>query len=132
MNVHGSGPTPFQHYPYLKGTRVGAALWWRGGDIVSPDLANGTRRPGREADPRNNYFNTIPAAVRHAKIEKECLPFLTIRIGRFGVYAGWKAYGFDSDAYKDWPGINPAEVHEGSVALTGFTLRATTKLGTEG
>lgn len=52
----------------------------------------------------------------------------TLHEGRLGFYAGFKAFGADSDAYKDFPGVNPAEIHAGSVALSGFTLRFTNNL----
>ena len=40
-------------------------------------------------------------------------------------YMGWKAYGVDSEAYKNW--IDPAEVYEGSQALC-LTIRPFAKL----
>lgn len=90
MKVFGTGPQPFQHFPFLKDRARGCSLWWRGGDVFSP-----------------SGWNTR---------------------GRFGFYIGWKAFGADSDAYKDFPGINADEIYSGSVALTGFTARFTTKL----
>ena len=37
-------------------------------------------------------------------------------------YAGWKAYGVDSEAYKKWPTMPEGEVYSGSMAVC-FTCR---------
>lgn len=47
--------------------------------------------------------------------------FMSLRIDRFGMYAGWKTYGVDSDAYKGRL-CDPAEVYPGSLAMC-FTIR---------
>lgn len=101
----------------------------RGGDTVSG--AGWELRGEATAGSKPNYFNAIPSRVRRIFFWLPLLPFLSVRWGRFGFYIGFKVFGFDSPAYKDWPGVNPREVYEGSLALTGFTFRFTTKLRTE-
>jgi hypothetical protein len=43
------------------------------------------------------------------------LPFISWRLGGKGGYIGFKAYGADSPAYKNW--MNPDDVYDGSQAL---------------
>ena len=52
-------------------------------------------------------------------------PYFSARAGRFGMYAGWKVYGVDTDNQRAMPGIAPSDVYPGSVAIQGCTLRFT-------
>ena len=98
------------------------------GDLVSPELEGGTPRPGRALE-KPNWFNVIPRDVQRDWIGFPGRPFFSVRIGRFGFYIGHKVFGVDSPAYLDYPGLSSKDVYEGSRAMTGFTLRPTTKLG---
>ena len=98
----------------------------RGGDMMSP--SGWELRPEATAGAKPGFFNAIPKHVRRLYFWLPVLPFFSYRKGTFGFYIGWKAFGVDSAAYKDFPGVNPAEVHAGSIALSGFTARVTTKL----
>lgn len=115
MKVFGTGPTPPQNHTWR--TRNGVSLYFRGGDVLRPDIANGTPRPGAETQVRN-WFNTIPTSVWRWHCKLPVLPFVTVKVGMFGVYAGFKAFGVDSAAYLDYPGLSAADVYDGSVALT--------------
>lgn len=126
MNVFGTGPVPFQNHPFIKDRARGWALYWRGGNLFSCSGWNTLRKGG---DPKGGvWFNYIPDRTVREFHPKATLPFFTARWGRFGIYLGYKAYGFDSAAYLDFPGVNSFDVYDGSVALTGFTARVTTKL----
>jgi hypothetical protein len=126
MKVFGTGPTPFQNFPFIKDRARGWELWRRGGDIFSPSGWN-TLRPG--GDPKGGkWFNYLPDHVRREWHAVADLPFFTCRWGRFGFYCGYKAFGADSAAYLDFPTVRPEDIFYGSVALTGFTARITTKL----
>jgi len=126
MIVFGDGPQPFQNHPFIKDRERGFNLWWRGGNLFSCSGWN-TVRPG--GDPNGGvWFNRIPDRTVRQYVRTKRLPFFTARWGRFGIYLGYKAYGFDSPAYRDFPGVQTYDVYDGSVALTGFTARITTKL----
>lgn len=43
-------------------------------------------------------------------------PFLSVAIGRFGFYVGWKAYGVDWPEYKAW--ARAEDIKTGNTALT--------------
>lgn len=121
MNIFGTGPQPFQNYPFIKNRRYGWNLWWRGGNQFICRGFN-TLRPG--GDPKGGvFFNYLPDTTERVYHPRAVLPFFTWRAGRFGGYMGYKAYGFDSAAYLDFPGVNSFDVYTGSVALSGFTLR---------
>lgn len=126
MRIFGSGPQPFQNFPFIKDRVKGWNLWWRGGDVASPSGWNALRQGGKPGG--GKWFNYLPNHVARRYFPLPVLPFFTARWGRFGFYIGWKAFGVDSAAYKDFPGINAAEVFDGSVALTGFTARFTGRL----
>ena len=56
------------------------------------------------------------------------LPFISFKwpfLNR-GCYLGWKVYGVDSEAYKNW--IDPTEVYNGSQAMC-LTIRPFANLG---
>lgn len=111
--------------PYPK--RSGIKLRLMGGDMLQPEIKSGTPRPGREKETRN-YFNTIPTTIVRAVYARARKPFVSVRIGRFGFYAGHKVFGVDSEAYKDFPLVLASDVYDGSQALSGFTWRFTTNL----
>lgn len=126
MNIFGDGPQPFQNYPFLKDRARGWALWWRGGDRF---ICRGFNklRPGGNPD-GGKFFNYLPDETEREHFKRKVLPFFTCRWGRFGFYIGYKAYGFDSPAYLDFPGVHTWDVAEDSVALSGFTWRFSTKV----
>lgn len=96
-----------------------------GGDMMSP--WGWQLRPEATANTAPNFFNAIPERTRRLFLSFPCLPFFSVRIGRFGFYIGWKVFGVDSPAYKDYPGVNPSEVYDGSQAFSGLTMRFTNK-----
>jgi len=50
------------------------------------------------------------------------LPYIAIGISKWGLYLGWKVYGVDSIAYRQW--LSETEVYAGSQAMC-FTIRMT-------
>jgi hypothetical protein len=52
--------------------------------------------------------------------------YFSMRIRHWGLYMGWKTYGVDSDAYKDW--LPHEDVYSGSYAMC-VTMRMSTKVG---
>ena len=52
-------------------------------------------------------------------------PYFSARIGRFGMYVGWKVFGVDNDWMKGCRSANPSEVYKGSIAMQGCTIRFT-------
>ncbi len=68
-----------------------------------------------------------PVHVRRAWITMP-RPFFSARIGRFGMYVGWKVFGADNEDLKKFPSVNPAEVYAGSMAMQGCTIRFTSQL----
>lgn len=82
----------------------------RGGDVCDPrdgEQINGPPWPTRV----ERFYCPLPI-----------LPWVCIKFGRFGFYAGWKCYGFDLPNYLNWPGITPKDVYPGSLALE-LTMR---------
>jgi hypothetical protein len=81
----------------------GIFLELRGGDVNHP-LGDG------------NWFKP-PYFGRVFKmfISLPLLPFLSWKFGTWGGYCGFKIYGVDSPAYKEW--MNPDDVYDGSQAL---------------
>lgn len=81
-----------------------------GGDFVHPRGQDGNwfREP---------YFTEL----FHWHCPWAILPFFSFKLGRFGMYVGFKTYGFDSDAYKLWPATIErglvGEVYDGSQAM---------------
>ena len=97
-------------------------LWaLRGGHMVSP--SGWQLRPEATAGSKPTFFNSIPSHVRRLYFFWPVLPFLAFRRGRFGGYIGFKCFGFSDKAYKDFPGVNPEEIQEDNLALSGFTFR---------
>ena len=80
-------------------------FWWelRAGDICHP------QGEGDWFDPP--YF----AKVFYAFIKYPILPFISWKLGTWGGYAGFKIYGVDAEAYKNY--MKPEEVYEGSKAM---------------
>lgn len=92
--------------PFRSTSGITLALRW--GDVLHP-LGKG------------DWFN--PPYFKHI-LRFYCplplLPFISWRFGKVGGYLGAKAYGADSDAYKNW--MPPQDVYPGSVALQ-FSIR---------
>lgn len=95
-----SGPEPWQNFPFPKENGIIFSL--RGGDVVFPWDGNWFTEP---------FFKH----VLHFYMPIPILPFFCIKIGSWGLYAGFKAFGVDSPAYKNW--LPPEEVYDGSVAI---------------
>jgi hypothetical protein len=104
--------------PYPPG-RFGVVLRLLRGDTMSPDLSDATLRPGQTVI---NWFNAVPKRIFRDVVGYR--PFISIGIGCWGVYMGWKVYGVDSTAYLDYPGVSKDDVYDGSQAMVG-TLRFT-------
>lgn len=96
--------------------RFGMKLRLLGGDVVIPRGPK-TLRPGVDPAKKPDWFNAIPARVTHFRLPFPCLPYFAIGIGRWGMYIGAKTYGFDRHEYRDYPGISPTDVYDGSRAL---------------
>lgn len=91
----------------------GVLFEMRGGDIAEP-LAL-----------KANWFSPpYPERVFRYFLRWPLLPYVAVKWGRFGFYAGAKIFGVDSDAYKEWL-CPPEEVYDGSLALC-FTIRFST------
>lgn len=56
-------------------------------------------------------------------------PYVALRWGRFGFYLGWKIWGCDTEKQLVQIGINAKEVYPGSMAMQGFTWRASRNVG---
>ena len=80
-------------------------FWWelRAGDICHP------RGEGDWFHPP--YFDKVWRTF----VSLPILPFVSWKIGSKGGYAGFKIYGADAEAYKQW--MNPDDVFEGSQAM---------------
>jgi hypothetical protein len=104
---------PVQHYTFPK-TKFGLILGLRGGNVVQPLGSGDWFKPP--------YFSSVLKFY----IPLPLLPWFTIRIGKFGFYFGAKAFGVDSDAYKNW--LPPEEVYDGSVAVMLCSMRFTSAL----
>lgn len=77
-------------------------IYFRGGDVVRP--LNG------------QWFGPkYPTKYLHFFVPFRILPFISFKIGRFGMYCGFKVFGVDPEAYKNWLPVE--EVYDGSVAL---------------
>lgn len=119
MNVFGystDGPfdasdhqTPWKK-PYPTG-RFGIKARLAGGDVCWPVL----RRRVAGATGKRDWFNTLPALLLKVAVAWPCLPFVSIGIGRFGFYIGFKVYGVDLEWYRKW--LRDEEVYIGSNAL---------------
>lgn len=80
-------------------------LYFRGGDVCDPHDGEQLNGP------------PWPTNITRWYCRWPVLPFLCVKLGRFGVYAGWKCYGFDLPNYLNWAGITKADVYPGSLAL---------------
>jgi hypothetical protein len=109
-------------YPTAK---CGVKLRLLRGDVMYPVLDDVVMRPGREGE-APNWFNCIPKIVVRETVGYR--PFFSLGIGWWGVYAGWKTFGVDSEAYVDYPRVLPRDVYPGSRAMC-FTVRFTTQRG---
>lgn len=87
----------------------GNGLWieFRGGDVCDPIGGNWFTEP-------------FPKTVIRFSTSLAWLPWISWKVGKKGGYIGFKAYGADSDAYKNW--MKPEEVYDGSEALC-FSIR---------
>jgi hypothetical protein len=97
-------PLPLQHHNFRE--TQGIDIVWRGGDVIRPIGGNWMSEPW-------------PKRVLHFFCPLRVLPLVRWRFGTEHPtvgYAGFKAFGVDLEAYKNWmPGEH---VHDGSVALT--------------
>lgn len=81
-------------------------LAFRGGDVCDPQDGEQLNGP------------PWPTEVKRWFCRWPILPFVCVKLGRFGFYAGWKCYGFDLPNYRYWAGgALVHEVYEGSLAL---------------
>lgn len=129
MNVHGHATDPRETWTAPYPVADGFKFRLLGGDMMSP--WGWKLREEATAGSKPNFFNAIPERTRRLYFRIPCLPFVSFRIGRFGAYFGFKVFGVDSDAYKDYPGVHPSEVYVGSQAVSGFTMRFTGSLKKE-
>lgn len=98
----------------------------RGGDVVQPLAWNAANPDGTSAWFTAPYFRRWLSFYCPLPL----LPWLSVRIGRFGVYCGSKCFGVDSEAYKNWFAKDaPESVYVGSRALMLFSMRFTGTLG---
>ncbi len=89
------------------GTKVSTApkeagIRFLGGDVCSP--LNGHMLTG----------NPWPSKVLRFWCPLPILPFLCVKVGRFGCYAGAKVYGSDQN-YANW--MTPADYESGGLAI---------------
>lgn len=107
MNVFGTG---IHKDPWKPG------IFFRGGDICHPYG-------------KGNFF-TAPFFLRRNVWRAYCklaiLPFISLHIGRFGIYFGFKLYGVDREEYVNW--LLRMDVYEGSMALH-LSIRTTPNWG---
>jgi uncharacterized protein (DUF3820 family) len=61
-----------------------------------------------------------PTKVTRFHCPWQILPFLCVKMGRFGFYAGWKVYGADLPEYLHW--IDVEDIYPGSQAMV-LTIR---------
>jgi hypothetical protein len=83
------------------------ALFFRGGDVYNATII------GPDA-----FHPPWPTAYTRYYMELPVLPFLCVKLGRFGFYAGWKCYGFDAPEYVNYPGVTASDIFSGSLCLT--------------
>lgn len=92
----------------------------RGGDVVQPLALTASNPDGSSAWFTPPYFKRWMRFYCGLPM----LPWLTVKVGRFGMYCGAKCFGVDSDAYKEWF-AKPDDVYVGSQALMLFSMRFT-------
>lgn len=79
-----------------------SGFYLRGGDVVRP--LNG------------KWFGPEwPTKIVHFFMPIRCLPFLSVLVGKYGFYVGFKCFPVNHDEYRNW--LPSEEVFEGSVAL---------------
>lgn len=97
----------------------------RGGDVVQPLAWTASNPDGSSAWFMPPYFKRWLRFYMPLPI----LPWLSIRVGRFGFYFGAKCFGVDSEAYKGWfAKTAQSDVYVGSRAVMLLTARFTGKL----
>lgn len=94
-------------------SKSGIFIELRGGDYLCPIGEGSWFSPPYFAKVSRRYFS------------RAWLPFVSIRIGSWGCYFGAKAYGADSDAYKNF--MDEKDVYVGSTAIMK-SARMSTKL----
>jgi len=95
-------------------SRNGVFFELRGGDVAEP-IGFGT-----------NWFKPpYPSHVLRFFCPWRVLPFLSWKLGSFGGYIGFKAYGVDAPEYPLWL-CKPEECYSGSVAMCITARLATT------
>lgn len=80
-------------------------FYLRGGDVVRP-LNGGWLKP------------PYPTRYWHFFCKLRVLPFLSVRIGRFGFYIGFKCFGVYHDQYKEWFRLE----HQGDIDMESRAL----------
>jgi len=97
----------------------GISFSWRRGDILQP----------LDYWSADGWFsNSPPWREYYRGYTRLPLPFISIRIGRWGFYAGAKGFGVDKEDYLRW--VPAREVFDGSTAIM-LSIRMTTNLGEE-
>jgi hypothetical protein len=93
----------------------GVVIKLRGGDVVRPI---GYPINWLKKDAPNVWFNTGP--VRWKVLKFFCpipiLPFISVSLGQYGFYMGFKDFGVHHDEYKTW--LPSSDVYVGSMALS--------------
>ena len=100
--------------PYPKST--GIILRLLGGDVIYPLGSEGNWFKEPYFKHRIKFYMPIPI-----------LPFISVRIGRFGFYFGSKPFGVDAPEYAHWM-CKPEDVYEWSQALMLISIRFTGSL----
>jgi len=103
FSTHSSQPLTS---PFLESN--GLFIEFRGGDFCDP------------IDGGQWFGPKFPKRILRFFLKYPVLPFISYRIGKRAGYIGAKAYGVDSEAYKNW--MKPEEVYDGSQALC-FSMR---------
>lgn len=127
MKVFGFSSNKNVFNPHAEGKRFGLTIRFQGGDVYRPNIKDAPYRPGREGEDKG-WFNTLPTKAIRFKMPLPILPFLSIGIGKYGFYVGFKTFSMNYPEYVDLPRIKPEDVYEGSMALTP-SIRKTTKRG---
>jgi len=86
----------------------GLFIEFRGGDFCDP------------IDGGQWFGPKYPKRILRFFLKYQVLPFISYRIGKRAGYIGAKAYGVDSEAYKNW--MPEGSVYKGSQALC-FSMR---------
>lgn len=97
-------------------TSSGIIVHLIGGDVVQPLGGGDWFKPP--------YFNRVFRSYTRIPF----MPFISVRLGRFGFYAGSKVFGVDSPAYLVWM-VPKEEVYEGSLAMMACSIRGSRSIG---